>query len=183
MPVHNVSVGRSGEQYSLSWSWKQDHYHVWLRIPSLEVTPAIGSGRGYPAVYKTVPPTDKHPRTGRYRNEVRYLDARIAKNKAMVEDAMAQAEAGRLFEKCERKLAQEEKERLAQAAAEYKVRLAKEAGPQMLIVLKAISKFWQEGGNIHPLSPGALLLEGEETIADAVKLAIIMAETGGAVQL
>jgi hypothetical protein len=174
--ISKVDVGRRGEEYSLSWVYGGDDYHVWLRSGTHELMAGIGTnGR---ELYKTVHSTDKPGH-----RDVRYLDAKIPKNKAMIDEAMASAVAEHMFEDADAKVAEGEAKRLAKAAAEYKVTLAKKAGPKMLVILKAISEFWKEGGDIHPLSPGALILEGEETIADAVRAAILEAETGGAVAL
>jgi hypothetical protein len=114
--------------------------------------------------------------------KTRHLNRGIAKNKTMIQDALAEAVAGHLFEKCDQRLREAEAKRQADNRAAFLVRCAQEAGPEMLKVLLAIREFYADN-NHHPLDPGALILDGDETIADAVNRVVNLAETGGRVEL
>jgi hypothetical protein len=168
--ISNVHVGRASitsEEWCLSWDFKRVHYHVWLRD---DLTPVQGVGTGGRELYKTVG------------TDVRYLHLSTPKNRGMFDRALALAKDSRLFEKAQEKLDAQEKERLARAAAEYKVKLAHDAGPEMLTVLQAISAFWSESDGA--LNPGALLLESDtETIKEAVQRVVKLATQGAGVPL
>lgn len=176
MDITNLEVMRGSEysDYALSWHFKGARYHVWLSA----------DGR-----YELRPELFKNPIEPRNRHEpgyfaTRHLDVTVAKNAEMIEQAKAEAVAGHLFGKCDQKLADEAKQQREKAAAAHALQLVKEAGPQMLTILKAISEFWRTGDDLQPLSPGALILpEGDQTIVAAVRAAVLQAETGGAVQL
>jgi hypothetical protein len=178
-PITNVHVHRNSPfapEYSLGWEFDGARYHVWVST----------DGR-----FDVRPELFKNP-TVRWENrlqterpegffETRKLSLAIAKNKAMADDAMAQAVAGNMFAAADRKLTIEEQNRKAKARDAYLQTLAKEAAPDMLKVLQAIAEFWKDEQRAFPLDPGALLFEdGDLTIADAVRNAIKTATTGPA---
>lgn len=164
----NFEVDRRSDHsdYCLSWELGDAHYHIWLESGTFKLRPALGVKDRTRAIYKRSPHSD----------DIQYLKTDVPKNRAMVDDAIAEAVANHLFEKEDQRLRDENIALRKRDAAAYAVTLAKEAGPQMLAVLKAIDEFWRGGDYIHPLSPGALIMDGDQTISDAVKAAIVAAE-------
>lgn len=126
--MENVHVGKSGDDYCLSWKVKDDRYHVWLGADMIPKRGYLGRD-----IYKT-PPKDERGK----QPDVRHLSTAIDKNKQMVERAIHEATKQGLFEKCEQELAAAEEKHLAQAAEEYKVQLAKDAGPELLAALQGL---------------------------------------------
>lgn len=173
MKITNVEVERGSPhaEYALMWESAGARYHVWLCPDDKSMSS--------PILFKNAPLRLKRGDAGFF--ETRRLKMSIAKNKLIVDDAMAEAVAGHLFEQCDQKLADAEKERLAKNAAEYKVTLAEKAGPKMLEVLRAIAEFWSDEQKDFPLSPGALILPAfnQNTIRDAVRAAVAEAEGHG----
>lgn len=123
----DVHVGRSGDDYCLSWRMDEDKYHIWIEAANFKIRPGM-MGR---ELYKT-PPKNEHGK----QPDVRLLRLDVPKNKLMVDDAIAEATAAHLFEKCEAELAAIKNERLIKAAAEHKLEMARQAGPELLKVLE-----------------------------------------------
>jgi hypothetical protein len=185
-PLTALEVTAHDSAYCLSWERNRDHYHVWLNRGDFSVQPGVGSnGKG---LYKRIGDSQK----------VAHLDHTVLKNGIMIGRALSEARAAKLFHLCDQHLAEAEKKRLAQAAEEYKVTLAQQAGPQMLVVLKAISEFWKEGGDRQPLDPGALIFDSHsgnipfgltqvplnfQTALSAVRAVVKLAEQGEGVPL
>jgi hypothetical protein len=173
MKIKNVTVERGSPhaEYALMWEGGGARYHVWL---SDNLHPTGKVGLLGVVLFKNCPLPLKRGNPGYF--ETRRLKLSIAKNKAMFETALAEAKRDGLFAKADDELATKEQERRAKAAAEYKVTLAEQAGPKMLVVLQAIAQFWSGEQTNAPLSPGALILDDEETIADAVRRVIAEGE-------
>lgn len=164
----NFEVDRRSDHadYCLSWVLNDAHYHIWLEPGTFKIQPPLGVKDKTRAIYKHL----------RHHPDCQHLKIDVPKNRAMVDDAIAEAVANHLFEKADQRVRDENAARRKEAAAEHAVTCAKEAGPQLLAVLKAIDEFWRGGDYIHPLSPGALIMDGDQTISDAVKAAIVAAE-------
>jgi hypothetical protein len=164
--ISHVAVERTSQHsdYCLGWQTSEARYHVWLAPENYALRAVVG--RSTAQLYKHDLTPD---------SKCRFLSVAVPKNKAMFDDAMAEAVAGHLFEKCDEAIAQAERDRLARAAAEHKVTLAEKAGPKMLRVLKAIAEYWSDEQKDTPIAPGALLTD-EETIAEVVRKVVAEAE-------
>jgi hypothetical protein len=131
MKISDVEVSRHSEhsEYSLSWRSGDARYHVWLSTDGrYDVKPCIGNKTR--SLYKT-------PENGAAsQTKVSQLDINVPKNKAMFQDAMAEATAQHLFEKCNADLLEREQKMLAKCHAEYLIELQHKAGPEMFTVLK-----------------------------------------------
>jgi hypothetical protein len=176
MKISNVAVNRESEHgdYCLAWRGKDAQYHVWL-APD-DYTPRTVVGQRGAEIYK-------RDLAETYASKCRFLKLAIPKNKAMFQDAMAEATAQHLFEKCNANLLEREQKRLAEAHAAYLIELQHRAGPEMFAVLKAIDGFFATNENFT-LAPGAQILQlGRETIADAVRRVVKLAENGEGVPL
>lgn len=125
MELENLHVGKSGDQYCLSWKFKADGYHVWLDSKTYKVKSGWNGNRER-ALYKTVPGEQA----------VRMLSIMVPKNKLMIADAIAEATAQHLFEKCDQELAAAEQKQLAKAEEQRKLKLVMRAGPEMLEALQ-----------------------------------------------
>jgi hypothetical protein len=127
--ISDVEVGRHSEHsdYSLSWRSGDARYHLWLSTDGrYAIQYCIGSRTR--SLYKTVEVGGT--------SKVSQLDLSVDKNYAMFQDALAEATAQHLFEKCNADLLEREQKRLAEAHAEYLVELQHKAGPEMYAVLK-----------------------------------------------
>jgi hypothetical protein len=180
MKISDVEVSRHSEhsEYSLSWRSGDARYHVWLSTDGqYKVKPCIGNSNQNRALYKT---TENGPAA---RATISQLDISVPKNKAMVLDAMAEATAQHLFEKCNADLLEHEQAYLKKAHAEYLIELQHKAGPEMYKVLKAIAVFFARNLSM-PLAPGAMISEtGDELIVDEVNRVVTLAEQGEGVPL
>lgn len=168
----HVHVGKIGDEWCLSWEFKGDKYHIWLMSETFEPKPCVG--RPHKALYKTAADA----------KDVRFLSLAIQKNANMVAAALEQAKAEKLFEKCEQELAEIERKRLERAAADYKITLAKQAGPQMLEALRELVAAIQDGLRRHGAGDAnAIASDMIGATVRQAEAAIRQAETGGKVEL
>jgi hypothetical protein len=181
----SVDLPGGGMGFALMWESEGMRYHVWVTNdehltpePTIFQNPAKDTKRGDAG----------HFQTRRYTFDGENAGEWVRRN--MVKSLIETAKERGFFDAARKKYAQEQAAERAGNRAAYQIKLAQEAGPQMLAVLKAISEFWQEADSeTANLNACALIfsrddkVNGEKTIAEAVRDVIRQAETGGAVQL
>ena len=95
----NFEVDRRSDHadYCLSWELGDAHYHIWLESGTFKLRPQLGVKDRDACDLQALAP---QPR-------LQHLKADVPKNRAMVDDALAEAVANHLFEKEDQRLRDE----------------------------------------------------------------------------
>lgn len=136
--ISNVSVTQHGTiegsaRFSLSWQIADGcRFHVHCDRGGFGVQPSIGRSKSHThgTVYLNAPKAFKRGEPGFF--ECRYLDANSKRSAAMLNAAIAFADQMDLWAGAERRAAEIEQQRLADAAAEHRAAQINAAGPELL---------------------------------------------------
>lgn len=134
MNLENLTVEYSGDRYCVGWEFKGDCYHFWLEGPDRATAIRLLHASHRP-LFKRRPGA----------KDVQRLTLLVKKNELMVDDAIAQASAEHLFEKCEQKRAADEEKWRQEKEAQRKLDLAKAAAPELLAALRLCKQALSSG--------------------------------------
>jgi hypothetical protein len=169
LKITNVTAGLSSQyaNYHVACECDGARYHIWVDKDTHQPF--------YPqTLYKNS--LAKYGEPGYYKTRHLKPDSKFASE--MVAALLHEAAANNLYEKADQKLADELAAEQATHKAAVAVRVAKDAGPEMLKVLESIYEFWRESRGRNPLWPGAMILDDDETIFEAIERVTLLAKKG-----
>lgn len=135
--VHVDSIEANRTRGSISWETNEARYHVWVKLPSLQIEGSFGrKSQTGGTLYKNPPLNVERGQPGHY--NPKYLDASVRKNAEMIEQAMTTVNRDGLVAKAIKAQDAADAARVEEIKQQARDRKIESAAPEMFKALTLI---------------------------------------------